>query len=323
MNRKLVCQSILGVLALLLAQGARAGTVQPDIIGLFPKDIGEFAYADLKSARKFSWYAQMKDQVLPSRFRQFETFLMSAGIDPERQVNELAWGAMMSQEKGEQVVGIALGLFAPETAEQFFKAQKLPTTKVHGFTLFAFGSGVGPNDIFFFFLDSNTAAFGHREILERLLNVRMGGEESLLRNEKMYPLIDEVNGRGLVWAVMDQGYTRLGISQLVPEVAQFPDSSKLVARLKAMTIGIEADRGLDAKFNAVCETPDDANLFVTLVQAGILYRRYLENEKNPDLAKTLDEVRVTPRGDRLEVRMNLTEEMLIALLRRNTFAVKM
>jgi hypothetical protein len=300
---------------------ARAGTVQPQIIGLFPKEIGEFAYADLKSARKFSWYAQMKDQMLPSRFRQFEAFLVSAGIDADRQVDELVWAARMV-EGGEQIVGVAMGQFAPESAEQFFKQQKLPTKQIHGNTLFAFGSGIGPGDIFFFFLDSNTAVFGHGDLLEKLINVRMGAEESLLRNDKMYKLVEEANGRGMVWAVLDESYTRLGVHQLAPEVAQFPDAPKLVAKLKGMLIGIDAERGIAANFQAVCDSPDDANVFASLLQAGIMYKRYQEGEKNPDLAKMLDDTRVTPKGDRLDVRMSLTEEMLLALLRRNTFAVK-
>jgi hypothetical protein len=315
------------VAALLLpacASIASAQSVRPDIVGLFPRDVGEFAYADLKSARRFGWYAQMKDQMLPSRFRQFEQFLISAGMDPDRTVNEMVWAAMApTAERGEQIVGVAMGQFAPESMEDSFKAQKLPTIKVRGFTLFAFGTGDGPSDIFFFFIDSNTSAFGHRWILEQLIDVRYGIAESLLRSDKFYPLIDEVNGRGLVWAVMDQGYARLGLQQLAPEIAQFPDATKLVSRLKALTLRIEADRHIEARFQAICEAPDDANVFASLIQAGLLYRRYQEKDSNPELAKTLEEVQVTPSGERLTISMALSEEMLLALLRRNTFAVRM
>ncbi len=322
-KRKSLLVAALALCAVLAPVCGAAGTVQPDIIGLFPKDINEFAYADLKSARKFPWYAQLKEQMLPGRFKQFEAFLASAGIDPERQVNEVVWGVMAATpETGEQLVGVALGQYAPETAEAYFKQQKLPTVKLRGYTLFAFGSGVGPGDIFFFFVDSNTAAFGHRAILEKLIEVRFGAEESLLRNEKMFPLIDEVNGRGLLWGVLDQGYTRLAIQQLVPEAAQFPDAPRLIARMRALTISVAADHGIDARFQSVCETPDDANLFASLLSAGLLLRRYQENQINPDLAKTLDEIKVTPRGDRMNVQMNLSDEVMLALLRRNTFAVK-
>ncbi|MBI3405230.1 MAG: hypothetical protein HY046_07200 [Acidobacteria bacterium] len=301
-----------------------AGTLNTSVIGLFPKNVGEFAYADLKTARRQKWFAQMKDQMLPSKFREFEKFLASAGMDPNSQVEELAWAIMPgTSETSEQLVGVALGQFHPASLEAFFKAQKLPTEKSHGYTLFAFGSGTGPTDIFFMFLDSNTSAFGHRKVLERLLEVRFGAEESLLRSDSFAKLVDEVNGHGTVWAVLDQGYTRLAFQQLIPEMAQFPEAVKLVNRMKALTIRVDADRGLDTRFQAVCENTEDANLFSALLQAGLLYRRYTEKESNPELAKALEDVTVNPSGDRLEVRVGVTEDLLASLLRRNTFAVKM
>jgi hypothetical protein len=310
--------------AFLLPQTARAGRLGTDIIGLFPKEVGELAYADLKAARKHKWFPQMKEQILPSRFRQFEQFLASAGIDPNTQVDELAWAAsLVTGTGGEQIVGVALGQFQPQVAEDYFKAQKLPLTKFRGYTLFAFGSGVGPNDIFFLFLDSNTAAFGHRQLLEKMLDVRFGAEEGLLRNEKLFPLIDNVNGRGIIWAVLDKDYTRVAIAQLIPEAAQFPEAGVLLSKLQAMLISIEAERGLDAQFQAVCESPDVANVFAALLQAAVLLRRTVETESNPELAKLLEDMRVTPRGERLELRVAVTEEQMLALLRRNTFAVRM
>src|SRR5712692_1850927 len=313
----------------------RAGTLGTDIIGMFPKEVGEFAYADLKKARQFKWFPQLKEQMLPSRFRQFEQFLASAGVDPNTQVEELAWAlvattAAMPAEgsaavvpTGEQIVGIALGQFNPNSAEAFFKTQKLPVSKVRGYSLFAFGSGVGPNDLFFFFLDSNTAAFGHRELLEKLIEVRFGSEEGLLRNDKFFPLINEANHGGVLWAVLNPAYTRLAMRQLVPETSQFPQAEQLVDKLRALVINVDASSGLDMRFQAVCASTEDANTFAALLQAGMLYRRYQESQTNPDLARLLDEARITPRGDRLEVRMTLTDEQMLSLIRRNTFAVKM
>jgi len=79
-------------LLLLLPNSARGGRLGADIIALFPKDVGEFAYADLKKARTLPWFPQLQQQMLPERFRQFEKFLASAGVDPNTQVEELAWG---------------------------------------------------------------------------------------------------------------------------------------------------------------------------------------------------------------------------------------
>src|SRR5207249_11822522 len=48
---RLVAAGILVAMSLAMPKPARAGRLGADIIALFPKEIGEFAYADLKKAR--------------------------------------------------------------------------------------------------------------------------------------------------------------------------------------------------------------------------------------------------------------------------------
>ncbi len=296
-----------------------AGTLSTAVIGMFPKDVGEFAYADLKASRKYSWFPQLRDQLLPARFVQFEQFLTTAGIDPNSQVEELAWGGITAG-KGEEVVGVALGQFDPSSSEAKFKTQKLPVFDVQGYHLYAFGSGVAANDILFLFLDSNTAAFGHRAALEALINVRMGGQESLLTNSKMFPLIQEANGNGIIWAVLDQNYTHLAMQQLLPQASQFPQASAIIGRMHAMTIYVSADDGVDAHFQAVCDSVSDANTLAAAMQAGVMYRRYQVAQTNPDEAKTLDHVTVTPTGDRLKINAPVSQDELMSLIKTKAFA---
>jgi hypothetical protein len=326
----------MAAMCLAMAKPTRAGRIGPDIIALFPKEIGEFAYADLKKARTLKWFPQLQEQMLPDRFRQFEKFLASAGVDPNSQVDELAWGLLaegMSAKTegtgsadvptGEEIVGVALGTYNPGSTEAYFKQQKLPTSKVRGYTLYAFGSGSGSNDLFFFFLDSNTAAFGHRASLEKMIEVRFGGQDGLLHNDTLFPLINEANGNGVVWAVLNPAYTRLAMQQLAPEVQQFPEAAKLVARMQNMIINVDASSGLDGKFQAVCGSTEDANTLGQLLQAGFLYKRYQAQKDNPDLAQLLDQARVTPAGDRVTLRMSLSDDQMTTLIRKNTFALKM
>ena len=334
--RRLVAAGVLVAMSLAMPKPARAGRLGADVIALFPKEVGEFAYADLKKARSLKWFPQLQEQMIPDKFRQFEKFLASAGVDPNSQVDELAWGLVaegMSAKTedagsaavptGEEIVGVALGNYNPSSTEAFFKQQKLPTFKARGYALYAFGTGSGSNDLFFFFIDSNTAAFGHRAILEKMIEVRFGSEEGLLRNEKLFPLINEANGSGVVWAVLNPAYTRLAMQQLAPEVEQFPEAAKLVARMQNMIITVEASSGVDGKFQAVCGSTEDANTLGQLLQAGFLYKRYQAQKDNPDLALLLDQARVTPAGDRVMLRMSLTDEQMTSLIRKNTFALKM
>src|SRR5260370_4463293 len=243
-------------------QISSAQSLGADTISLFPKNVGEFAYANLTQALWEKWFPQLPEQMLPERFKQYEKFLASAGVDPNSQVEELAWGLVAegvtdktsgtgsaAVPTGEEVVGVALGSYNPQSTEAYFKAQKLPTFKSHGFTMYAFGSGAGANDLFFLFLDSSTAAFGHRSELEKMLDVRYGGAEGLLRNEKMYSLINDANGTGVVWAVLNPAYTRLAMQQLAPQIQQFPEAAKLVTRMQNLIVGIQASGGVPGKFS--------------------------------------------------------------------------
>lgn len=324
-----------GAVTLLAPQPARANRLGADIIALFPKEVGEFAYADLKKARTMPWFPQLQEQLLPERFRQFEKFLASAGVDPNTQVEELAWGLVAegvtsrtegagSSETptGEQIVGVALGNYNPESTESYFKRQKLPTFKARNYTLYAFGTGSGPSDLFFLFIDSSTAAFGHRSVLEKMVEVRFGVEEGLLRNDRFYPLINEANGNGIVWAVLNPAYTRLAMQQLAPEIEQFPEAAKLVSRMQNMLINVTASSGIDGKFQAVCGSPEDANTMAQLLQAGLLYKRY-QAKDNPDMADMLDKARVLPSGERVILNLTLTDEQMSSLIKHNTFALKM
>jgi hypothetical protein len=322
-------------LAAATAKPAKAGGVGADTIGLFPKDTGEFGYVDLKKARTMKWFPALQEQVLPERFRQFEKFLASAGVDPNTQVDELVWGlvpdAMQKTDKGaatdipssERTVGIAMGNYNPQSTEAYFKQQKLPTSQVDSYTLFAFGSGAGASDLYFFFLDSSKAVFGHKLLLEKLLEIRLGREDGLLRNDAMYNLINEANGTGVVWAVLDPGYTRLAMGQLAPEVQQFPDAAKLIQNMKSMIISANASSGVDSKFQAVCGSTQDANTLSQLVTAGLLYKKYQASKENPELGQLLDQANVTPAGDRVVIRMSVSDDQMTALIRHNTFAFKL
>jgi hypothetical protein len=308
----------------LVPQHSSAGSLSTAIIGMFPKNVGEFAYADLKSARKYPWFSQLREQLLPSRFRDFEKFITSAGVDPNTQVDELAWAAIApSKTAGEEVVGVALGSFDPSSSEDRFKQQKLPMLDVHGYHLYAFGSGSGAGDILFMFIDSNTAAFGHRAALEELIDVRTGVSESLLTNDTLFPLIGEANGSGIIWGVLDKTYAHLAMNQLLPEASQFAQASPIVNRIRAMTISVDADKGIDAHFQAVCATPDDANLLAAGMQGALMMRRYQEAQDHPDLAGALDQVRLAPSGDRLKVEAPVSQDQLLSLIKTHAFAVSM
>ncbi len=299
-----------------------ADSLGSDVIAMFPKNMSEFAYADMKKARQLPWFSQLQQQMLPPNFREFEQFLRSAGVDPDTQIDELAWGQSKQTTKHPaEIVGIALGSFSPNSTEARFAQQKIPHVELHGYKLWAFGSGAGPSDIFFFFLDGNTAAFGQRDVLEQLVNVHFGSAESLLNNSHLYPLINSANGNGMIWAVLDKANTQLALHQLLPQAGQFPQASAILNRIRSMEIHVEAEDGADAKFNALCDSPEDANQLAAMLQGGIVLRRYQVQQSDPALAQALSNVSVNASGTSLGVDIPVTNDQLSAMIRERTFAM--
>lgn len=87
------CISRIVSLALLLAAACaipfRADCVNNRIILLFPKNVSEFACANLDEA--LSRFADFKGQVRPRQFYGFDQFLVPLGINPNTQVNQVVW----------------------------------------------------------------------------------------------------------------------------------------------------------------------------------------------------------------------------------------
>lgn len=363
MTKKLLLPAVLALVILALAPALTAGSLKANLIAMFPKNVSEFAYADLAEARKSSWFPQFKSQSLPPRFTELEQFLASAGVNPT-QVEELAWALVSADEapqppqpdiqppppetkptqikfpqaksvqatptptstskltptNNDQLIGLALGSFDPGAATASFKARKLRGFQDRGFTLYSCGSPC--SGLYVTFLDSSTIAFGPRHSLERLIEVRSGAADSILQNDQMFSLINQANGRGLFWGVLNSAGTRRALRRLVPEAATFPQADKLLAKLTALSVTIEGSSDLAAHLRALTKSPDDSVLLAQLLQGVLLYRQFQSHDQNPALAPLLDSVRISPNGPALEVSLTASNNQILNLIEHDGFVSK-
>jgi hypothetical protein len=88
-------------------------------------------------------------------------------------------------------------------------------------------------------------------------------------------------------------------------------------------ISVNADSGIDGKFQAVCGSVQDANTLAQLMQLAFVYQQYQAKQQNPDLAQLLSQAQVVPAGDRVTLQMSLSDDQMSSLIRHNTFAFKM
>ena len=54
-----------------------------------------------------------------------------------------------------------------------------------------------------------------------------------------------------------------------------------------------------------------------------MMRRYQEAQDHPDLAGALDQVRVSPAGDRLKIEAPVSQDQLLSLIKTRAFAAPM
>ncbi|MFZ0634633.1 MAG: hypothetical protein WAM08_03865, partial [Candidatus Acidiferrales bacterium] len=111
--------------------------------------------------------------------------------------------------------------------------------------------------------------------------------------------------------------------ELLPQASQFPQAAAIIQKLQAMEIHVQAGSGLNAEFQAVCDSVDDANVLAAALQAGVMYRRYQEAQTHPDVAEALDAVSIAPNGDHLRISIPVTEDQLNALIKNHAFSVQM
>jgi hypothetical protein len=91
--------------------------------------------------------------------------------------------------------------------------------------------------------------------------------------------------------------------------------------LRALTLEISAaGTGIQTHFEVLYTSPDNANTFAAILQAGLLYQRYQVANSNPDLAASLSQAEVAPWGDSLDVTLPLTDDQVVGMIQLNTFA---
>jgi len=297
-----------------------ANSLRTDVLSVLPGESGEVGFIDLQVLRASPHYDLLRKRFLPARFSHFERFIRSLGVDPDADMEWLAWALIPSgpENPTELFLGVAQGQFVPENVANYFARQKLPTLDYLGQTLFPFGRGQSEHALQFTFLDSSTAVFGTRRSLEVLLDTRLGQRDSLLKNEALLAQVYDVNGREPVWVVLNEHYTRLAVRQLLPPVAQFQQFGDLSGRFRRATLHLRVEREVTLSFQAQLAAPEDVQMLSLLLQTGLAAQSWQVQEANPTMGDLLRRAEVRTAGDLLEVNVFAEEDELQTLFNRRS-----
>jgi hypothetical protein len=307
---------------------ARAGALPTEVIGIFPPDVAEFAFTDLQQARPLPWFPQLQKKVLPDQLRQFELFLASPGMDRDSRVEQLAWALVPKSSAsqappgdtgGQETVIAALGQFSPESTAAYFKARKRTVVNIRDHSLYPLNGGSGVGGTLVWFVDSTLAVLGEREELERVIGINDNEAPNLLSNPSLAALISQANPHSVIWGVLNSSRANLEMQTILPALAGFSQSQQLFSKVHAFTLEIDADSGTRSTFEAICTSPEDANMFASLLQAALLYQASGAGQpnQNMNMSALLNQAKVAASTNRLDVTVALTNEQVVDLLQTN------
>ena len=305
------------ILMPLAAPPLAAQTLSDTVIGLFPAEAGELAFADLHTLRQSPHYKVLHDSYLPARVRDLEREALSLGIDFEAQAQQLSWAYLVSPSGSVEMLSIAEGNFSPSNVFDRARALKLPMNEVAGQTVLGMGQNDAGQAFALAFPDPGKMAYGARDQVEALLTRVSQGAPGFLQNQTLAPLLTEANGHSSIWSVMDQRFAALEIKGVAPDIAGRPEAQTLLGNLRAAVARATLTSDLTSQATFLCSEPSQAALLAAVAQAGFALYATQEVNVNPDMASTLRAAVVQQSGDRVDLKLDLTQSQVGTLLARS------
>ena len=293
---------------------ARAQSLSDSTLALFPPEAGELAFADLHTLRQSPHYRVIHDSYFPPQVRQLEAEALAMGIDYEAQAQQLSWANLATPSGGLELISVTEGNFEPSTVAEHARALKLSSSEVAGKTVFGMGQNSEGQAFALAFADSSKLVFGARDQVEALLTRASTGAPGFLQNQTLSPLIAEVNGRGSIWAVMDQRFAALEIRGIAPDATNRPEAQALFNNLHAAVARATLGNDLSSSASFLCSDASQAALLAAVAQAGFALYSTAEANQNPDMAAALHAAVVQQQGDRVELSLSLTQSQIAMLL---------
>ncbi len=310
-----------GILVLLCPTLLRGQVVAREALSTFPANTEQLAYTNLAELRSLPNYPQIRPRLFTRQLRDFQDFLRSMGMDPEKDVDEVALGWRAGRLDTASLFGLAEGRFQLERAREFFAQNQLPRREHAGYELYAFGSGEDPADLFFTFLSSSTAAFGRLSDLKAMLDVRAGAEPSLDSNATFLGWEAELEGTAPQWGIASgkaaagQAAPWLGAGGKSPV-----DPSAFLRPVQGVLYRIDWSGGFTAHASIVCDTAENASALAKLLALWRDSAQTREASPPAPPAAFLHQLDIRASGARLELSGSGPIEDLDRILRPFTSA---
>jgi len=294
-----------------LASAAFAAPLGSSIRPAIPAEVQQIICVDYRALKNSDTAQQLKEQILPENLKQFETALKGAGIDPDRDVDQLTFISYRHPKQGLEVVGAAQGVFANKTVLRKLRLKKIKPVKYHDADIYPMSSGMEMT-----FLDETTLLFGDGPALRGSLDARDGYVQTLDSNPDIANLIGDVES-GAVWSILDQKGTQNMLLSALGDASRLADYDTVKKRILGSRYTMNFSSGVNFDLDVITSDTVTAATLSSLVKAGVLYRKMTASSVEK---AALEDVSVNSDSSKLQMHFKADDKQFQSLIHTSLFA---
>jgi len=278
---------------------------------VIPSTVQQIISVNYRDLRDSQTAMALRDRVMPDNIKQFETALRGAGIDPDKDVEQLTFVSYRGTGATVYSIGIAQGPFKEKDFLAKMKVRKVKPMKYLLADIYPMGSGMQ-----LVFLDPTTILFGDNAAIRGAIDVRDNGAESVQTNNVISDLITSVDS-GSIWSVLDQKGTQNMMRGALGEAGSLTNYDVVKKRLLASDYTMNFNNGVSFDLNVKTSDTVTAASLSGLMQAGVLYKKM---SGTPSEKMAMENMTVTSSNDTVTMHFKTDDQRFQALLKTDLFA---
>jgi hypothetical protein len=297
--------------SLLLVSMAYAMPLNSSARACVPADLLQLISVDYRALKDSSTAMALKQQVLPDNLKQFEAALKNIGIDPDKDVDTLAFASFRAGKQGIKGIGVAAGPFNMKAVLKKMKLQKFVPKKYGQAEIYPMDGGFVMS-----FLDDSTLLFGDSTAIRAALDTRDGQTLGLDTNGNMADMMSSVDSAP-VWSILDQQGTQNMMRSALGDAAKIADYETVKKRLLGSRYTMNFNSGVNFDLTVVTADSVTAATISSLVKAGLLYKKM---NATPAEKIAVDNTTIDSDSSNVQVHFKANDQQFQSLMHSELFA---
>lgn len=297
------------LLAIAIAVPAFPAALGSNARTVIPSQVQQLISVDYRALKNSESGLSLKAKVMPPNLKEFETALKGMGIDPDKDVDQLAFVSYRSKS-GVRAFGLAQGDFQPKKFYGRMKAKKIKPANYKNNFVYPTSSGMVMT-----FLDDSTMLFGEPNAVHDALDTRNGEMESVSSNSRITDNMSAVEG-GAIWSVLDDVGTQNMMRSALGDAAKLADYESVKKRLTGSRYTMDFSRGVNFDLDVITSDTMTAATMSSLIKAGMLFKKANATQVEKSV---IDAMTVDSDSGKLQVHFKADDRKFQSFLQSDMF----